>query len=351
MKLFRLSLILLIVTLYGISPHLQAVNAARLQSVSAQDLINLINGMRVNQGLPALETHAILMSTAQSTADTMALNDLHWHIGGVSDRIQGAGYGGGAKVWATENFAIGPMTIEQIQQVWADESHMIPVVNANYVHIGAGVTEYNGRIWYIVHAAYTSGSTSNTVPTTESGEIPSVTSTPMVSQIIMPVVTATADPSTGIVKHIVQSGQSLWSIAIAYNTKIANIVSLNNLYGDTPIIQQGQELIIFEGDPELVIDPMATANFIESTSTAQAQSTLTTTPTMQPTFTKTPLPTKAVTLAPTKSAPITTEPLETQTPSPTPDPVLQNKTIGMILIGALGFGILLIVTGMLQKPK
>ncbi len=352
MKTIRILLTILLFTSLVVGPFLKPANAAPLQSVSAQDLINLINGMRVNQGLPALEVNSILMSTAQSTADTMALNDLHWHIGGVSDRVQAAGYGGGAKVWATENFAIGPMTIDQIQQVWADESHMIPVVNSNYVHIGAGVTEYNGRVWYIVHAAYTSGSTSGTVPTSSSssGETPSVTSTPMVSQIIMPVVTATADPASGIVKHIVQSGQSLWSIAIAYNTKIANIVSLNNLYGDTPTIYQGQELIIFEGEQELSTDPLATASFVEITSTAQAQQTETQ-KTVEPPPTQTRQPTQTKTSVPVITATIEQISQEIQTiPNPQSKP-LENKTIGFILIGALAFGIVLIITGMLQKPK
>lgn len=323
--------------------------AAPLQAVSSQDLINLINGMRVSQGYPALDVNSILMATAQETSDTMAINDLHWHIGGVSERIQAAGYGGGAKVWATENFAIGPMTINQIQAVWADESHMIPVVNPAYTHIGAGVTEYNGRIWYIVHAAYVSGGSNYVAPTsvTQPGE-PANTSTPAVSQIIIPVQTATPNPG-GAVIHEVKSGQSLWSIAIAYDTKIAELVRLNNLSGgDAPTIYTGQKLVVVAGEATPTPDPNITETPIQPTASATITATQTN---ISPTATRTKSPTRTPQIETTQVITVTA----TETPKTAAGInqtlVFNNKTIGIILVSSLALGILLIITGAIQKSK
>lgn len=62
--------------------------------------------------------------------------------------------------------------------------------------------------------------------------------------LISPVVTATPNPD-GSVVHEVQPGQALWSIAIAYNTKIKDIQELNKLTGT--VIFSGMKLVIVPG--------------------------------------------------------------------------------------------------------
>jgi LysM repeat protein len=339
MKRKFLTFLLITMILCGsISDFLKPVIGAPRLEVSPQDLISLINGMRTAQGLPALTVNSILMSTAQQTSDIMALNDLHAHIGNVSGRVMDAGYGGGAIAWATENFAIGPMTISQIQAVWADPDHMIPVVNANYKDIGAGVTEYNGRVWYIVHAAYTSGGT-YVQPTSVSGTAEYIP--PPVSQIIIPVQTVTPNPE-GAVIHEVQNGQALWSIAIAYGTKIEELVRLNNLSAKDPIIYPGQKLLVFE------------AKFT-STPTLEASATADPDKTKTPEVTATAVPTR------TKTKPASTATSVIITPSMTPltvtdspkysEKMFENSSIGIVLVSALAFGILLVITGSFSKIK
>lgn len=322
----------------------QDIQGAPLSSVTAQDLINLINGMRTAGGLPALQVNSILMATAQDTAYTMAVNDLHWHIGDVSGRVMAAGYGGGAIAWATENFAIGPMTIDEIRAVWADADHMIPVVNANYVDIGAGVAEYNGRVWYIVQAAYTSGGT-YVQPTV----LPGTTAIPPVSQVIIPVQTVTPN-GNGAVIHEVQPGQSLWSIAIAYNTKIAELVRLNNLSGDTPTIWAGQKLLVVPAS--VTSTPTMDSN---GTKTEKAVTTETATPEPS-TATATKKPTRIATKPPNTA--IVPQISPTITPEPTkskPDfngaQLFKDNSIGIVLISFLSIGILLMIIGSIRKPK
>ena len=74
---------------------------APFKQVSAYELILAMNTLRVSYGLPALIEDPIVNAVAQSTAATMAANNMSWHIGDVRGRIAAAGYGGGGTVWAT----------------------------------------------------------------------------------------------------------------------------------------------------------------------------------------------------------------------------------------------------------
>jgi LysM repeat protein len=225
------------------------VEPAQSSKVTAYDLIVAMNTLRVSNGLPALVEDPIIDAVAQSTAETMAANQMSSHIGNVRGRLQAAGYGGGSTVWATENFAVGfDMSIDKIMLVWSDASHMIPAVNAAYCNIGAGVAKAsNGSTYYVLQAAYTSakscgeytskgGNTNKPGGSTDQGRVGGV------SQLIVPVKIATPDVD-GRVYHVVQPGQSFWSIAIAYKITIKDLETWNNLSRDSKL-QIGQRLFI-----------------------------------------------------------------------------------------------------------
>jgi LysM repeat protein len=221
------------------------IQPAPAQQVSAYELILAMNTLRVAYGLPALIEDPIVDAVAQNTAATMAANNMSWHIGDVRGRIAAAGYGGGGTVWATENFAVssGGMGIDEIMAIWADAEHMRPAVTAAYCHVGAGTAQTSdGRIYYILQAAYVSGqecgsSSPSIGGVSQPGSIPNP-----VSQLILPVKIATAN-AEGKIFHEVQAGQSLWSIAIAYQITIHDIEVWNNLSRDTPL-KAGQRLFI-----------------------------------------------------------------------------------------------------------
>jgi len=219
------------------------------QQVSAYELILAMNTLRVAYGHPALIEDPIVNAVAQSTAATMAASNMSWHIGNVRGRIAAAGYGGGATVWATENFAVssGGMGIDEIMSVWSDADHMRPALTAEYCNIGAGVAKAaNGSIYYILQAAYVSGQECGSSSTSSSGGTSQPGSTSngiaVVPQLIMPVKIATAD-AEGKVFHQVQAGQSFWSIAISYQITIHDLETWNNISRDTPL-QAGQRLFI-----------------------------------------------------------------------------------------------------------
>jgi LysM repeat protein len=227
------------------APVFQAKDLAQSEGVSRSELILAMNTLRVSHGLPPLIEDPIINAVAQATAETMAANYMSWHIGDVRGRIAVAGYGGGARVWATENFAVGfNSSIDEIMQAWADPDHMRPAVNPAYCHVGAGAAEAaDGRIYYILQAAYTSNQACGEYKSVagddpDSGANPA----PPVSQIIIPVKIATPDID-GRIYHTVKSGQSFWSIAIAYQITIRDLEVWNNLSRENGL-RVGQRLFI-----------------------------------------------------------------------------------------------------------
>jgi LysM repeat protein len=295
----------------------------------AYDLITKVNGLRTANGLPALEIDPILMSTAQYTAEYMASTKVCAHMGGVRERVIAAGYGGGANAFATENISCGPKTTDQaVYQDWADDLHMIPMTDGNYKHIGAGVVDVDGYMYFVVHAAYPSGgsytpSSGSVVNTTTSGG--SVIST---VGIVKAVITATP-AEDGSVMHEVQAGQSAWSIAIAYGIKIADIANLNGLPTANPVLQLGQKLLI---------KPSYTP-----TMTGQATAT-SDVPTETPQPSSTPRPTQP-------------PPTPTITPTPTRQPLLptihlsNESSVGLVIVLICGAGLAAIMFTTLRGNK
>ncbi len=243
---------MLLVLGIGVFHPPQTVRAEEIQpapsnQVNAYDLIIAMNTLRVSYGLPALIEDPIVNAVAQSTAAIMAANNMSWHIGDVRGRLASAGYGNGGTVWATENFAVssGGMGIDEIMAVWADPDHMRPAVNPAYCNVGAGVAEVNGKTYYVLQAAYVAGrECGSSSPSSGGTSQPGTGSNgvPAVSQLIVPVKIATPD-AEGKIYHVVQAGQSFWSIAIAYQITIQDLEVWNNLSRNTPL-QAGQRLFI-----------------------------------------------------------------------------------------------------------
>jgi LysM repeat protein len=277
-----LVIVLLSGSLYPVARARAAPPGSSLASVSAYELINAMNTLRVSYGYSALIEDAIIDSVAQATAEYMAANLMSWHIGDVRGRLAAAGYGGGATVWATENFAVGyDMSIDEIMQVWSDSEHMRPATVAAYCNVGAGVAKAsNGMTYYVLQAAYTSANYCG--PYNYSGGTSEPDATSQVSQLIVPVQTATPDED-GRTYHVVASGQSLWSIAIAYKVTIHDLEVWNNISRDDPL-WVGERLFIPSSNTEGYATPTPVGMVVPSTPDAdgkiihivQAYQTLTT---------------------------------------------------------------------------
>lgn len=241
--------------------HLQPEATPTPTVITPADLIVMINRIRTGRGLPALIVDPILMGTAQSTAEIMAAYRMTGHIGDVRGRVMAAGYGAGDIPWATENFAVLPMKAgaSYILQVWADDLHMKPMADPNYKHIGAGISVVSEEaVYYIVHAGYTSNRIYKPGATAAPGTAVAGIGADPFSQYIFAVQTATPRPDGELI-HIVKQGQSLWSIAIAYQTHIDILQQMNGMARENLTLYTGQKLRVPTAQQTVEIKEVAAA--------------------------------------------------------------------------------------------
>ena len=218
---------------------------------SPYDVIAAVNELRAGKGLAALEIDGSLMAAAQGQSDYLGSNygtnfptwdQGHTGAGGTNarDRAVAAGYPLAAGMNVVENWAGGnnstPLS-DVIYSYWADASHMSTMITADGVAVGAGVTEGDGYVYYILVVAvrYGSGGTST------GGGVASTIPTTAVTAQVAPVQVATPN-AEGKIIHVVKSLQALWSIAVAYDTTPDQIKAMNGLTSD--VITVGQELVI-----------------------------------------------------------------------------------------------------------
>ena len=151
----------------------------------------------------------------------------------------------------------------------------------------------------------------------------------LLAAVVQAVITATPGADGSIV-HEVQPGQALWSIAIAYGVKIADLIALNKLPA-APVLSIGQKIIV---QPAF-------------------------TPTVSPTVTLTPRPpTRTPTPTATPKTP-TIAPTATLTPTATPRPLFnftppdlgQRNLLGIGIIAVSGIGLLMVVISSLRKKS
>ncbi len=246
-------IILSVFVLGSMTWQLTPVLAAGLDRPQAEvapwELISAMNALRMGNGLPPLIEDPIVNAVAQATAQIMADTLASWHIGDPPGRLQAAGYGGGARVLATENFAVGSdlITLDLIMfNYWNDASHMLPAVTPGYCHVGAGSAKAsNGMTYYVLQAAGIAGRACEAVdyPVNPIDPInPNVPVVPGVPQIVIPVEKVETDENGNFV-HTVKMGQTFWAIAVAYGVTGEQIRSWNNL-PQSYILQPGDTLTI-----------------------------------------------------------------------------------------------------------
>jgi len=276
----------------GLMPSLQP-SAGPFQRAESQDsygLIEAVNSLRSSRGLSPYIVNSALMGTAQGQANYMASTGTITHTGPDGSRpyqrAQAAGYsieGGYPPYFFSENILSGGNELSPTMavQIWTgDDPHMNTMTSTIYQEIGAGVAVSGGMIYYVVDCARpkSSGPPSNYTPGSESA-----LSTE--NEIIMPVTKSTPN-SNGEIIHEVQSGQSLWQIAIEYGVKIDEIRALNQLSAEY-LINPGDTLLVKKVGTATPLPPTATLMPTDTPTllpspTVSAAPSLTTTPTPAP---------------------------------------------------------------------
>jgi LysM repeat protein len=330
-KSFFLLMIVLSLLLSGFVSR----NTVRLNAPGATDVIAAVNSLRANQGLAALEIDGSLMAAAQVQAEYLAsigglnITDGHQGAGGTYayERATAAGYPLplGVEVKECWAFANTSNSIDQIiNGLWDNAIDREVMLHKYGKHVGAGVFEKDGIVYYILDVSVIWGVSSNnnstTTPdatnSTPGAKIATRSTTPQVA----PVIVSTPKPD-GSLSHVVQADQAIWSIARAYGVSEAQIRLLNNFAVDANNIYVGETLVI----------------------------RLAFTPTTSPTATITPRP-------PTRTPvpPQVVETMQSVQPVSTTAPILggiDRTTIGLLLVLLCGIGLVLIIMGNLRRKK
>ena len=231
---------------------------------NAYDLIDAVNGLRASNGLPAYTPNSILMQIAQSQASYLAsTGGASGHIGSGGthpiDRAIAAGYpvSGG---YISENWESGlNMSAQGAVNNWmGDAPHQETMLSSALQDIGAGVAQDGDITYYVIDCGLARGAS---VPATSSapsgaGTVVVASGTPLgQDQTISLAIVSTPD-GKGNVYHIVQPGQSLWQIALAYKTTIDKIKSSNSLPSND--IYVGQKLFITREGTSTPLPPTPT---------------------------------------------------------------------------------------------
>ena len=232
---------------------------------NAYELIDAVNALRAQNGLPAYSINSILMNVAQAHSDYQAAigTVTHYGAGGSRpyQRALSAGYSVAGDLslggFYSENIMGGPgLTSQSVVNAWmGDAPHQNTMLSANLTEVGAGVSCSGDYCYFTLDAAQPSGApVSYTAPAGATPTPPpaSVNGTPIPTRIV--VFPNTPKPD-GSITHVVQPGEVLWSIAIAYKTTTESIKSLNRLSSD--IIYPGDTLIIFPPRPTETPAPTA----------------------------------------------------------------------------------------------
>lgn len=286
---------ILAATFLSFLPWMTAPRPVVAQSApNPYDLIAAVNALRTANGLSAYTINSILMQIAQDQANYQAAIGQVTHIGPGGtrpyQRALAAGYplagdltrGG----FIAENVFYGTSVQEAVNWWYNSPTHYNTMMSPNFREIGAGIASGAGG-WYftIVAALPTAGGTPQPYTPLPGGgwSLPTPT-----------IATSTPNPDGAIV-HVVQPGDTLGTLSVAYDVPLKELLTLNKLTM-TSVIYPGQKIII---------RPAHTITPTQPTGTPTRRPTSTPWPTSTRTAPTALLPTQtpsAVTLRPSASA-------------------------------------------------
>ena len=261
-----------------------AVAFAELAAPS-QSIAQSVNGIRTQNGLPALNLHPLLNAAAQRHVDDMVLHGNWSHTGtdgsSVGQRVVRTGYP--VDGWSSENW-VSVSTPEKAMQWWMNSYvHRNNILNVNWSEFGVGMAIHpaSGRtIFVLVFATGREGATplvAAAAPAPVAVAVP--VAEPVVSAAalapavaVAPAAPSVSLPSTdGVItrSYMVGVGETLWVIAGKYRTTPEMLLALNNMT-DGDLLQMGQ-LIQVPTEPTIAkAPPSADANRNDSPSTVSA---------------------------------------------------------------------------------
>ncbi|MDH5506991.1 MAG: CAP domain-containing protein [Anaerolineae bacterium] len=306
-------------------------------AISPGAVISSINAYRAERGLYAYTTNSTLMAVAQGHSEYQASLGYFTHEGPGGtrpiDRVYASGYGDGQQIYVTEIVYAGTnATVNDAVTWWKGSSiHNDQMLATTYVDIGAGIASDGSSNYFTAVMAFVAGGSAP--PGAGSG----TGSTNPPGAAAVPVVVSTAQED-GTVIHIVQSGQTLWDIAIVYGVPLAEILKLNNLT-ENSLVYPGDEILIKKA---------------EETATPTATASATATQTPSPTTTPKPTKASAVTQKPSEQSADTAREDESDGASPGSEDIgetFSNPAVRSIVLIAFGSIFLVLMASVFIQKK
>lgn len=209
------------------------------QSETPLGMVDAVNALRASQGLAPYLVDSGLMLVAQSHSEWQASirTSTHLHADGSTPPDLGL----------VENVAggdTGYVTVEVVvHEIWDDPVHGKTMTGYPSGWVGAGIAEADGTLYYtlLLLPGDTAAKVTPTRPAADAVALQ--TSNTPAAPGFTPFTTSTPG-ADGAIRHTVQPGEALWSIAISYGVTIAEIQEYNSLPADSTVLQVGQILII-----------------------------------------------------------------------------------------------------------
>jgi uncharacterized protein YkwD len=271
--------LIFILALFSLPQSAQAESSAYMPALSdASNLIAGVNAIRSSNGLNVLQTNSILMSIAQQQADfDLSVRSMTDSGPGGSKPYQRAlvaGYllagdlssGGILAELLYAGVGIGPSAAVTW---WNNDSyHHSMLVSTAFADVGAGVATSGNTTYFVLVEALSTGGT------------PIAYTPPAPLNPIAPTLVPNTPNADGSITHIVQPGDTVGSISMAYNVPLTDILNLNGLTLNSTIYVN-QKIIVRKANTPTPTQP---------TSTPTIPPTITPWPTSTPTYTPTDLP-------------------------------------------------------------
>jgi LysM repeat protein len=235
-------------------------------SGNAYDVIAAVNQVRAANGLPPFGVNGALMAAAQAHSDYQAATGSISHTGSggsnPTSRAMAAGYSGSV----IENIYGGMNASPQQAVSWwqGDSLHLGTLLSTRYTDAGAGVTTSGGVVYYTLDVGSVTGGSSgstgvSTLPASGAAAAPAT------AIAYNPVLIATPNPDGSIV-HVVQAGQTLWTIAATYKITLPDLLQLNGFTSNT-FIYPGNKILIKPAGPSATISAGAVISITATTGT------------------------------------------------------------------------------------
>ena len=199
------------------------------------EIVQQVNNFRAQKGLPPLTFNAKLAAAAQQQAEYIGATNNYSHTGYGGSTPQTRANAQAYNGRVSENIVGGSgMTPAQGLAWWINSPvHYNTLVTTYYTEIGGGYStgSVNQRIYAIV-VGNPSGTTASPAPSNRNA-----------APIAAPPFNMSVPAEDGSVVHTVRSGQAMWTLAAYYDVELDYIYRINNL-SENAFISAGDEIVI-----------------------------------------------------------------------------------------------------------